>query len=182
MNACLAFDDDEPAPHSITCACAGIAAHDDHAAAHPDRLAGERPADPFTGISGDCDCASFHARCSPRPGIPSYREPSALHQASNLDTNIACDIDFAFGHAGANAVEAFVAPLKLDLHCVAHADLEKLSRTQTHASRLQLEGGDLAFTEAEQAVWCKSRQIDALQGCLAQDEDQRAHGSRSLRW
>ena len=68
------------------------------------------------------------------PAFPPIVEPSALHQASNLDTNIACDIDFAFGHACANAVEAFVAPLKPDLHCVAHADLEKLSRTQTHAS------------------------------------------------
>ena len=88
------------------------------------------------------------------PAFPRYREPSALHQASGLDTNITCDIDFAFGHACADAVEAFVAALKPDLHCVAHADLEKLSRTQTHASCLQLDGSDLAFTKSEQAIWC----------------------------
>src|SRR5262249_445114 len=132
----FAFNNDHATSHPVAGTGPGVTANDDGSAAHADRLAGERSAEPVPGIAGDREGATRHAGRRPRTGIPGNGETTALHQAARLDTDVALDTNFALAHAGTDAVEALAAPLEADLRNIAHTDLERIAGEQTFARRL----------------------------------------------
>jgi hypothetical protein len=99
-----------------------------------------------------------------------------------LDADVAVDTNFALAHTRTDAVEALVAAFEADLRSVAHTDFEYVPGKHTFARRLELDGGYIALAQTSQTIRRQGRQIESLCGGLAQRENERAHGNKSLRW
>ncbi len=114
-------------------------------------------------------------------GASANHQPAAGHQASRLDADIARDLDLARRQAGADPVEPVAGAFDADVLRVAHAQPKGIADGHALARRLQLDPRDLVRALAGEKMRHQRRQVEPLRGALVQRQNERRHGSRSLR-
>ena len=114
-------------------------------------------------------------------GVSPDRQTAAGHRPPGLNADIARDVDFASGHAGADLIEPVVGALDADLRSIARTQPERIANGDAYLRGLKLDPIDFRCALAREQMRNKRREIEPLLRTRAQGEHQRLHGSRSFR-